>query len=119
MKQCLFILTFSALFFSSYARIIHVGKPGEVNTISQALQQCTEGDTIMVHGGRYAEKALVVRKRIVLLGIDYPILDGENRFEVLAIRANGVVVHGFKIMHSGKSGMEDLAGIKIYNCRDV
>ena len=54
-----------------------------------------------------------------LIGINYPVLDGEKKYEIISIKANGVVVDGFKIMHSGISSLEDLSGIKIYDSRNV
>ncbi|MBK8713100.1 MAG: nitrous oxide reductase family maturation protein NosD, partial [Niastella sp.] len=54
-----------------------------------------------------------------LLGSNYPVIDGENKYENISIKANGVVVDGFKIINSGISSIEDYAGIKIYNSRDV
>ena len=46
-------------------------------------------------------------------------LDGENKFEILSIKANGSTIDGFKLIHSGVSNLEDYAGIKMYDCRDV
>ena len=46
-------------------------------------------------------------------------MDGEHQYEIISIKANGVTVDGFKIIHSGISSIEDFAGIKIYDCRDV
>jgi len=77
------------------------------------------GDTILVDAGIYHEKNLEVNKTIVLTGINYPVLDGEKKYEIVSIRANGVVLNGFKIIHSGVSSMDDIAGVKIYNRRDV
>jgi len=73
----------------------------------------------MVDNGYYKEKNIVIGKRITLKGINHPVLDGENKYEIVSIRANGVVIDGFKIIHSGVSSLEDISGIKIYDCRDV
>ena len=77
------------------------------------------GDTIMVHAGTYHEKNLLINKRVVLKGLNYPVLDGEKKYEVISVKANGVTVDGFRVIHSGVSSIEDFGGIKIYNCRDV
>src|SRR5205823_2951990 len=52
-------------------------------------------------------------------GIDYPEIDGQHKVEVFSVKANGVIIEGFKVVHSGRNGTDDLAGIKIYNVRDV
>ena len=55
------------------------------------------GDTVLVDAGYYKEKNLVINKRIVLKGINYPVLDGEKKYEIISVKANGVVVDGFRI----------------------
>ena len=77
------------------------------------------GDSLLVDAGQYHEKNIVIDKTIYLIGINHPVLDGDNKYEIISIKANGVVVDGFKIMHSGISSIEDYAGIKIYSSRDV
>jgi len=119
MKRLLFILL--SLFFISIAdaKVIYTGKQRAVKTIQQALQMAGKGDTILVDAGEYHEKNLVINKTVFLIGIDHPVLDGEHKYEIISVKANGVVVDGFKIIHSGISSIEDFAGIKIYGCRDV
>lgn len=102
-----------------YAKTIRIGRQQTVKSISQALLLAVEGDSLVVYPGVYREKNLVINKSIHLIGINHPVLDGENKFEVISVKANRVVVDGFKIMHSGVSSIEDFAGIKIYSCRDV
>ena len=57
----------------SYAATWHVGKHQNIKTIQQAINQCKNGDTVIVEAGNYFEKNLIVNKSIVLLGIDYPV----------------------------------------------
>ncbi len=103
----------------SFAATWHVGKHQNIKTIQQAIDQCKNGDTIIVDAGNYFEKNMIVSKSIVLTGIDHPVLDGEKKYEIISVKASGVIVDGFKLQHSGNSDMNDLAAIKIYNSRDV
>ncbi len=73
----------------------------------------------MVDAGIYHEKNLVINKSIYLIGKDHPVLDGDHKYEVISVKAPGVTVDGFKVIHSGVSSIEDFAGIKICNVRDV
>ncbi len=114
-----YILVFLLLGFNSYANKIRVGAKQANTSIQMALLQAANGDTIYVEKGIYHETNLVINKSIILMGIDHPVLDGENKYEIISIKANGVVVDGFRIIHSGVSSIEDFAGIKIYNVRDV
>jgi nitrous oxidase accessory protein len=103
----------------AFASIIEVGGSAKFSRLKDALAQCFDGDTIIVHEGVYFEGNIIVDKRICLLGDGWPILDGENQFEVLSIKHDSVVVKGFKVMNSGLSGNIDYAGIKIYDSNKV
>src|SRR5690606_30753891 len=67
----------------------------------------------------YREKTITVNKPLHLIGINYPVLDGERKYEVLAIKSSRVIVEGFSVQHSGYSSYNDIAGIRIYNSRLV
>ena len=119
MKRALFILSLTVCSMTSEAKMLHVGSHQLYKTITSAIQAAAIGDTILVDAGLYHEKNLLVNKTIVLKGIGHPVLDGEKKYEVISVKANGVIIDGFKIIHSGVSSMEDFGGIKIYDCRDV
>lgn len=101
------------------ATVHHVGRGLSYTSIQKAIEVSHHGDTIIVHPGIYREHGLIINKSLTIKGIDYPELDGERKFEVVAIKANDVTFDGFKVVHSGKSSLNDLAGIKIYNGRNV
>ena len=119
MKTILFILFLTGSFFPASAKTIRVGEQRPFHSITSALQSALNGDTILVDAGAYHEKNLVINRSIALIGIDHPVLDGENKYEIISIKANGVLIDGFKVIHSGISSVEDIAGIKIYNCHGV
>ena len=101
------------------AKTIPVGAAKKYVSITAALMVAETGDTILVDAGIYKEKNLVIRKRVVLKGINYPVLDGEKKYQVISVRADGVVIDGFSIKHSGVSSLEDLSGIKVFSSRNV
>lgn len=102
-----------------FAKTIRVGEKQTVKTIQQALLLAVDSDTILVDAGHYHEKNIIIKKSISLIGLNHPVLDGNDKYEVISIRANGVLVDGFKIINSGISSIEDYAGIKMYSCRDA
>lgn len=104
---------------ASMGKTIRVGHAQQIKTITQGLNAAVDGDSIMVDAGTYHEKNLLISKRISLLGINHPVLDGDHRYEIISIKADGVLVDGFKLLHSGVSSIEDFAGIKIYQRRKV
>jgi nitrous oxidase accessory protein len=73
------------------------------------------GDTVIVHSGWYKEGNIIIDKKIVFLGKDLPVLDGEKKHEVLSIHADSVVVDGFKVIRSAYATITDPCGIKVYN----
>ncbi len=119
MKKCIFILAFLCPSIFSYASTWFVGKDRKIKNITLAIQLAKSCDTILVDSGTYHEKNLVVNKKLYLKGIGYPVLDGEKAYEIISVKANGTIIDGFKLIHSGVSSMDDMGGIKIYDCRDV
>jgi nitrous oxidase accessory protein len=119
MKGKLLIWIMSGVCSFAHARELRVGQKQPYKTIRSAIEVAITGDTILVDEGVYHEKNLVVNRRVILIGIRQPVLDGEKKYEVISVRADGVVIKGFKIIHSGISSIEDFGGIKIYHCRDV
>ena len=115
----LFLTVFLFIFFSAPAKTIRVGAKRTVKTVQAGLKAAADGDTLAVDAGHYREKNLAIRKRIILKGTDYPVLDGESKYEILSVYASGVIVDGFKIIHSGVSSLDDISGIKVYNCDNV
>ena len=119
MKRLLVFILVVLSFCTVAGRVIHVGKTEATHSIKNAIALSKEGDTLLVHAGVYKEGNIIVNKRIVLKGLGLPVLDGQKKFELISVKANGVTIDGFKIIHSGISSMDDMGGIKIYDCRDV
>ena len=117
-----YILPIIALFLIVHcvkANTWYVGKNKKLSNLTAALNVAMSGDTIIVDPGVYHEKNLIINKKIVLKGKGYPVLDGEKKYEIISVKADGVMIDGFKIIHSGVSSMIDMGGIKIYDSRDV
>ena len=91
-----FIFLFS---HTAFGKTIIVGKMQLVTSIQKALQLAENNDTVLVSAGFYYEGNITINKSIVFKGINYPVLDGEKKFELISIKANNVTVDGFKIQH--------------------
>lgn len=92
---------------------ITVGKNLKIKSIKTALAISHDGDVIRVHGGVYAEGKIVVNRQVTLTGVNYPVIRGNRKEDILFIDADRVVVEGFSIENSGLSYINDLAGIKV------
>ena len=113
MKYFLIIFLFFSL--SLKATTIHVGKKHAIKSVKRGITLAKAGDTLIVHGGWYKEGNIIIDKKIVFLGKDLPVLDGEKKHEVLSIHADSVVVDGFKIIRCAYATITDPCGIKVYN----
>lgn len=102
-----------------YASILTVGKGKQFSTIKSALDFCKNGDQIWVYPGLYKEQNLIINKSIVLKGINFPVLDGESKYEIISVTTDDVIVDGFKVINSGISSINDLGGIKVYDSKNV
>jgi nitrous oxidase accessory protein len=100
---------------SLQAQKLEVGINKPYKTIKQALKASKVGDTVLVYKGIYKEGNLRIDKKIVFLGKDFPVLDGQKKVEVLSIHADSVIVKGFRVINSGFGALEDPCGIKVYN----
>lgn len=111
--RLLFILLLCITSLQAQKREVGANKP--YKTIKQALNASKDGDTVLVHKGIYKEGNIRIDKKIVFLGKDFPVLDGQKRVEVLSIHADSVILKGFRVINSGFAALEDPCGIKVYN----
>lgn len=109
--RLLLTILFSTLFFSSEAFTWKVHPSKDNQSIRKAIQKANKGDTILVHAGLYQEGNIKVDKEVILIGVDYPVVDGVFKYEAFTITANNVSIQNFKIINVGISSMHDLAAI--------
>ncbi len=113
-------LTLLALYsIQLLASQLHVGQGKPYLDIRAALIHAKAGDTIWVHSGRYAEGNLSIDKPLTLMGIGFPVLDGQHNCEILTVNASDVQIQGFEIRNSGQLSTIDLAGIKVLSADRV
>jgi nitrous oxidase accessory protein len=99
------------------ATVIQV-TPGR-NAIHNAVAKAHNGDSIVISHGTYREHDIIVQKRLVIKGISFPVIDGENKYQVFLIQCDSVILKGLQIQNVGKASMTDMAGIKIINAKGV
>jgi nitrous oxidase accessory protein len=111
MRAAFTILT--AIAATAAAGELHVGEGRAHATIHGAIAAASAGDSVVVHGGTYAEGNLVIGKPLTLRGEGRPVVDGGGKTEVFTITAPDVTLGGFIVRRSGSGSLEDLAGIKV------
>ena len=102
-----------------FANTIRVGKGQLVTSLRQGVEQAQTGDTILLQSGRYKEGNIIINKSIVLLGENHPVLDGENKYEILTVSGSGIAIKGITFENSGYSSMNDLASISVIDASYV
>jgi len=101
------------------ARTIVVGKDQPITSIRKAIELAKEKDTILVQPGVYKEGNIIVNKNIILLGQNYPVLDGEKKFEILTVSGINITIKGFQLQNCGQSAMNDFASIKVIDSKNT
>ena len=109
------ILSALAIFAISFAtpataRTLTVGHTGDFQTIQSAINAAQSGDTIQIQAGTYAGN-LVLNKQIILEGVGQPVLRGEGAGSVITTTADGCLIKGLVIEHSGGELSREDSGI--------
>jgi nitrous oxidase accessory protein len=89
------------------------GKP----SIQTILNSASPGDTIRIMPGHYRQGNIIIRKAITIIGIDFPVLDGEDKFEILTIAGDDVSITGLVLINTGIASISDIAAISAIESR--
>lgn len=118
LKLKIIILTF---FIGSvlFGRTITVEANNPQKTIKKAFEQANDGDTIIIKSGTYREGALYLNKAVSLIGEDFPVIDGEFKYEILIVEHDDVRIEGIVFKSSGTSNFNDIAALKIKNSKNI
>ncbi|HBK70766.1 MAG TPA: nitrous oxide reductase family maturation protein NosD [Flavobacteriaceae bacterium] len=110
----IFFIIFVFFNFSAYATSIEVCATCPIKTIKEATAIAKDGDTIFVKKGVYLETKIDVSKAIHIIGIDNPIIDGENKQEsIFAVKADDFSISGFHFKNVGMSYTKEIAAVFI------
>lgn len=95
-----------------YPKTWTVDPKSSLSTIKAALEVAGSGDTILILQGVYKEGNIIIKKPIALRGVNYPMLDGENKYEIITLAAHDVSIEGLRFINTGRGSIEDIAAIK-------
>ena len=108
-----FLFTVFLSITNVWSKTITVCATCPVKTIQEAVNQASEGDTILVKKGIYNESNIKIEKSISLIGEDLPTIDGQKKGEIITVGANNVTIDGFKIINVGVSYTTDYAAVRV------
>lgn len=104
------LASLSLLAWPLVAAVIEVSPNGPIRSIQQAIELAEPGSTIRVLPGEYHEN-IVIRKPVVLEGVDRPLIRGDGTESVITVYADGTTIRGFHIEHSGNRPQKEHSGI--------
>jgi len=110
------LIHFSAI---ATARTIIVGPNLPVTSLKKAIELAKDKDSILLQRGTYKEGSITVTKSLTIIGQDNPVLDGENKYEIMLLSGKNITIKGITFRNSGYSAMNDFASIKLVDASDV
>jgi nitrous oxidase accessory protein len=113
----LFLLAAIGRSSAGLAATFRVSPSSLIISISKAIELSNDGDTIEVEHGVYKER-IVVDKSVKLIGIDRPVIDGQDKGTVVLIRSPECTFKGFLVRGSGESLTVEDAGIILDSAPD-
>jgi nitrous oxidase accessory protein len=108
------------LIFVTSMPFLSLGKTHQVFSVSpkslqNAINKSNRGDTLLVQRGVYKEHDILINRKLTVIGIGFPVLDGENKNQLIVISADSVTIIGIQLQNTGRSSMTDMAGIRVQN----
>ena len=103
---------------SVYGKQIEVCSSCDVKTIKQAVDLSSDGDVILVKSGVYKEHNIIINKSIHIKGMDWPVIDGENKETIFRFTADNFSISGLEIINVGQSYTKDFAAILVSESND-
>lgn len=100
------------------ARTLEICKSCALSSIKQGVRVASEFDTLLVQKGIYREYDIRIDRPLTLIGIESPVIDGENKGEILTIISDHVSLSGFVIRNVGTSYTTDYAAVRVIQSRD-
>ncbi len=113
-------IIFLFIFFSanSFADKIIVDKKSSLNSIQKAISLAKPHDEIIIKEGYYSEGNILIDKPLHITGINFPIIDGNNKVEIITVISDSVFISGIIFKNAGISYLEENAAIRLDEVKD-
>jgi len=115
------LVTIVCIFFlvSASAKKIVVGSDQSITSLKMAVSIANDKDTILLNPGVYKEGNIAITKSIFVIGVGNPVLDGENKYEILTVSGKNITISGITFRNSGYSALNDYASIKVIDAYNI
>ncbi len=110
---CILYPLLTIILFASVAvaGVTEVYPPGK--NLKQAIADANPHDTLMVQGGNYDIDLIEIDRPLVLIGVEYPVLDSQGGDEIIIVTSDSVTVFGFQLQNIGVSFTKDRSAIRL------
>lgn len=110
-------IAFAFLLMSNLAfgKTIEVCATCGTKSLQEAINAAEPFDTIRIKKGTYKECNIIIDKPLTILGENLPVIDGENKGEIIKIISDSVTLSGLKIINVGTSYTSDYAAVRVVN----
>ena len=98
----------------AWSNSIEVCKSCEVKTIRQGIEKAQTHDTVFVKKGIYNEFNIHIDKPLHLIGLQNPVVDGQEKGPIFEISADSVTLAGFTINNVARSHTKDYAAVHVF-----
>lgn len=115
-----FILSLLILLWTPlvWAKTWNVCGDCEHSSLKETIALAQPYDTLLVQKGTYREYEILVDKPLVIKGINYPIVDGEQKGEIFRVSSDHVTLDGLFVINVGVSYTKDNAAIRVVQSKD-
>ncbi|WP_236636787.1 nitrous oxide reductase family maturation protein NosD [Sinomicrobium soli] len=100
-----------------YGQKTEVCNTCQTRTITGAIKKAAPFDTIVVKPGTYREFNIGITKPLTIIGEGNPVIDGENKGEIITVQSDHVTIDGFTIVNVGTSYTTDYAAVRVVKSR--
>jgi nitrous oxidase accessory protein len=90
--------------------------PGQ--SIQEAVDSASAGDTLIISEGTYNQFGIIIRKPLTVIGENYPVIDADFKGNILIVATSNLTIQGLKLINTGRSNMDDSAAIKFFDSQD-
>lgn len=112
-KRLLLASIFIFCYAFAKAETITVCNTCQHTSVSNAITAAQAGDTILIKKGTYKEYNILVDKPLTIKGENFPVIDGEDKGEIIRIMSDNVTIDGLFIINVGTSYTSDHAAIRV------
>lgn len=95
------------------AKVFVVGSNQTYKTVTSAINEASDNDTILIKNGIYKEGNIIINNPLVIVGENFPVIDGENKLENITVKSDNVSISGLRLINSGVSFINDNAAVKL------